>query len=174
MTHEIDFKFCPKCAAPLLRQTPILLTCSACYLHYYVNPRTTNAIILQNSKNQLLLTKRKFDPHAGKYDLPGGFIDINESVEESVIRELGEELEIVMSKDDIKYLGSCTDTYEFKGLTYYTIGMVFKTLVKDDIILTPSDDVESTLWVPVDHIPYDEIAFEGVKTFMKSYFSSIT
>ncbi|MDA1316986.1 MAG: NUDIX domain-containing protein [bacterium] len=174
MTREIDFKYCPKCAAPLLKQTPILLICSACDLHFYINPRATNAIILQNSKNQLLLTKRKFDPHAGKYDLPGGFIDINESVEESVIRELKEELNIDMNKDDIEYLGSCTDTYEFKGVGYYTVGMIYKALVKDDIIITPSDDVESTLWVNMNDIPYDDIAFEGVKIFMKSYFSSTT
>ena len=172
MTQEIDFKYCPQCAAPFLQHAPNLLVCSACDLHYYINPRSTNAVLLQNNKNQMLLTQRKFDPYAGKYDLPGGFVDINESVEESVVRELKEELGVDMNIGDVEYLGSCFDTYEFKGVNYYTVGVMYRAKIKDDIVITPADDVVSVLWVDINDIPYKDIAFKGVATFMKSYFSS--
>ncbi len=51
------------------------------------------ALIL-NEKNQLLVTRRKQDPFKGTLDLPGGFAEPGEGIEQSLIREIKEELEI--------------------------------------------------------------------------------
>lgn len=50
---------------------------------------TTDALVIKSGC--VLLVKRKFHPGKNKYALPGGFIDENESIKESVLRELKEE-----------------------------------------------------------------------------------
>ena len=47
------------------------------------------AIILEG--DQILLEKRKNSPGKGKWSVPGGLVDLGETVEEAVIREVKEE-----------------------------------------------------------------------------------
>jgi len=44
---------------------------------------------------KVLLIKRKLPPYEGKWSLPGGFVHVEESVDEAAIRELKEETSIV-------------------------------------------------------------------------------
>jgi NADH pyrophosphatase NudC (nudix superfamily) len=90
--NEIDFSFCPVCAGKIERRPPKLLTCKNCDKEFYINARPCNAVIITDNQGRVLLTKRKFDPGMGLWDLPGGFIDLEESAEESVNREMQEEL----------------------------------------------------------------------------------
>jgi 8-oxo-dGTP diphosphatase len=50
---------------------------------------TVDAIIERDGK--ILLIKRKNEPFAGAWALPGGFIEYNESAEDAIIREAKEE-----------------------------------------------------------------------------------
>ena len=66
------------------------------YSYDYPRPAvTTDAVIFgYNSKNDelnVLLIKRANDPYKGKWALPGGFLDMDETVEQCVHRELEEE-----------------------------------------------------------------------------------
>jgi 8-oxo-dGTP diphosphatase len=47
--------------------------------------------VLFDSQGRLLLIRRKFPPYQGQFALPGGFVDIGETVENAVLRELREE-----------------------------------------------------------------------------------
>ena len=60
-------------------------------------PRTpvlTVDCVAVDGDGRLLLIKRKNPPYAGKYALPGGFVDIGETVEDACRRELMEETAI--------------------------------------------------------------------------------
>ncbi|MCP4543271.1 MAG: NUDIX hydrolase [Chloroflexi bacterium] len=54
---------------------------------------TVDVIIftLRSSDLQVLLVKRKYSPFEGMWAIPGGFVVINESLEEAALRELEEE-----------------------------------------------------------------------------------
>ena len=52
-------------------------------------PLSVDAVILKNG--HLLLIKRGFEPYKDSWALPGGMVDLNESVEEAVEREVLEE-----------------------------------------------------------------------------------
>ncbi len=56
-----------------------------------VTPLLTVDCVVFNTKGQPLLIKRKYPPYKGAYALPGGFVDLGESVEEAAARELMEE-----------------------------------------------------------------------------------
>ena len=51
---------------------------------------TTDAIILDGN-NDVVLIKRKNEPYKNHWAIPGGFVEIGETVEESCIREAKEE-----------------------------------------------------------------------------------
>jgi len=64
------------------------------YLYDYPRPAVTVDIILftfRDSQLQVLLIQRKKPPFAGKWALPGGFVQMDESLEDAALRELGEE-----------------------------------------------------------------------------------
>lgn len=54
-------------------------------------PLLTADCVVFDRAGRLLLIKRKHTPFKGQYALPGGFVDIGETVEEAALRELDEE-----------------------------------------------------------------------------------
>lgn len=54
-------------------------------------PLLTVDCVVFDRAGRLLLIKRKRPPFKGQYALPGGFVDIGETVEDAALRELEEE-----------------------------------------------------------------------------------
>ncbi len=73
----------------------------------------SSGLIIQNNKI-LIGLRSENDNGGGLWEFPGGKIEINESSEEAVIRELNEELDIVVHKPKkvMQYL------HRFKNLIY--------------------------------------------------------
>ena len=64
--------------------------CSQCEWIHYENPRIiVSAICLW--QNQLLLCRRAIAPRYGFWTLPGGFMEVGETMEEAAMREVFEE-----------------------------------------------------------------------------------
>jgi 8-oxo-dGTP diphosphatase len=60
----------------------------------YENPAVTVDIVvftIQNEELKVLLVKRKIDPYKNSWAIPGGFVKIDESLEDAAVRELKEE-----------------------------------------------------------------------------------
>jgi 8-oxo-dGTP diphosphatase len=58
--------------------------------HFYLTVDAAVFTIL-DKRLKILLVKRKYSPFAGKFALPGGFVMIEESLEDAAARELQEE-----------------------------------------------------------------------------------
>ncbi|MCK4531902.1 MAG: NUDIX hydrolase [Candidatus Aenigmarchaeota archaeon] len=54
-------------------------------------PKLTVDPLILTKENEVVLVKRKFDPFAGYYALPGGFVEYGETAEEACVREALEE-----------------------------------------------------------------------------------
>jgi 8-oxo-dGTP diphosphatase len=63
------------------------------YVYEYPRPAVTVdiAIVTRDEPPRILLIRRKHDPFAGYWALPGGFVDMDESLEAAARRELIEE-----------------------------------------------------------------------------------
>lgn len=162
------FRFCPNCKKPLKKLTNRLIDCTNCEFHFYLSPASTNALILENQKGEILLTKRKFLPKKGCWDLPGGFINFGETVEESLKREIKEELGIELKK--FKYLGSYWSIYPYKGISYQTLCHVFISKYRGEN-LSVKDDISEFKFFPKNKIPLEKMSFEDVKNALKDYVS---
>lgn len=56
-----------------------------------VTPLLTVDAIIQHSDGGIVLIKRGRDPFKGMWALPGGFVDVGETVEDACVREVKEE-----------------------------------------------------------------------------------
>jgi NADH pyrophosphatase NudC (nudix superfamily) len=87
----MEKKFCPRCGAKMEqrrlgdRERDF---CPACRAPVYENPLPATAVVVFNERRELLLVQRAVEPGKGKWCLPGGFQEIDETPEQCARREL--------------------------------------------------------------------------------------
>jgi ADP-ribose pyrophosphatase YjhB (NUDIX family) len=87
-------RFCPRSGAPPDIAFPRSLHCPSCGYALFFNPKPVACAIPREPDGRVWLLRRGFDPSAGLWTFPGGFLDLGESVEDAARREAREELEI--------------------------------------------------------------------------------
>jgi NADH pyrophosphatase NudC (nudix superfamily) len=90
MIQFAKINFCPSCAsANIEAPSANSMKCNDCgYVLYHNTAAATAAILLYQGK--IIFVRRGHDPGKGMLDLPGGFVDYNESAEDGMLRELHE------------------------------------------------------------------------------------
>ncbi len=169
MNPKDVYKFCPICGNKLVPQEKDLLICSKCGFRFYINPLVCNAVIIENEKGEILLVKRKYEPKKDYWDWPGGFIDPGEGLEESVKREIKEELAIDVQMG--KIVGVYKGTYEFQKILNPSLGIAVSARIIGGEI-KPADDITEYKYFKPEEIFKMELAFEFIKKGIKDYLSS--
>lgn len=142
------FKYCPKCGSNhFVINNFKSKHCQSCGFIYYFNPSSATVAVIINHKQELLVATRANDPAKGTLDLPGGFVDMNETGEEAVIREVHEETGLNITS--VKYLFSIPNTYIYSGFEVQTTDMFFLCIADDDSSFTAHDDVASLQFIPI-------------------------
>jgi ADP-ribose pyrophosphatase YjhB (NUDIX family) len=89
-------KYCTRCGNALRRrwiEGKERDVCPVCGWVHYQNPLpVVAAVIASNRKKQVLLIKRRIPPGRGKWALPGGFVEKDESPPQAILREIREEI----------------------------------------------------------------------------------
>lgn len=112
---------------------------------------TVDAIIIYEGK--LVLIKRKNEPHKGMYALPGGFMDIGETIEAAVVREAKEETSLDV--EIIKMVGIYSEpTRDSRG---HTVSVCY--LVRGHGTPKAASDAKELELFDVTNIP-KEMAFD--------------
>ena len=130
------------------------------YSYDYPRPAVTVdvAVVSQEEDPRVLLIRRKGDPFAGMWALPGGFIEMNELLEAAARRELKEETGITHAR--LEQLHTFSDPgRDPRGRV---ISIVFLTIV-DAGKLTPEagDDAAEVGWHPLRRPP--PLAFDHAR-----------
>jgi len=163
---EKILKFCPRCSGPFVPQNDFSFICSDCGLHFFSNACAAVCALIFDDSGRLLLTRRAKEPKKGMLDLPGGFVDPLETVEDALKREIREELGVTVT--DTKYFCSYPNRYIYSGLTYFTIDLAFICSIDDITKIKPADDVEDTVFTKRDKINLDQIAFESIRNIIRT------
>jgi len=77
------------------------------------------AVIIQDGKT--LLEKRKNEPGKGKWSIPGGIVELGESLERTVLREVKEETGLDVEKPELIDVVSNIDLDEDNRIKYHFV-----------------------------------------------------
>ncbi len=160
------FQYCPKCGQKGFEMiSEKQFHCKKCDLPLYINQSSTVVAIIMNNNGEVMLAKRGREPEKGKWDLPGGFVDIGETAESATVREIKEELNLDIT--ELRYLGSSPNEYVYSDLTYFVLDSCFVCKVETLEDIKVDDDVVDYKFVKIEDIDYSEIAFHTVKFFVE-------
>ncbi len=163
-------KFCPKCGSNnFLFEGEKSFKCKDCGFHFFINSASAVAALIENEKGELLLSIRAFNPNKGMFDLPGGFVDPNESVEQALIREIKEELNLNVIKYD--FIASFPNEYEFSGYTVYTCDLAFRCVVTGWEDMHIKDDISGIKFVTSDTIEWEKVCATSIKSIINAHWT---
>ena len=172
ISNTLVIKYCPSCGVDRFKRVAEkLFECGGCGFQYFHNSAAAAAVILEH-KDNILLTVRKFDPHRGSYDLPGGFIDYNETGEEGLIREIKEELNLTVEK--VRYFGSYPNEYLYKEVLYHTLDLVFIASISNTDGIRVADDVMNFVWIKPKDIDLNSVAVKSIKSALTVYVNKLS
>lgn len=112
--------------------------CPSCDLTYFHNVASAVACFVLDESGRLLTVRRARDPEKGTLDLPGGFVDPEETVDDAVRRELREETGLEAT--EVRLLFSIPNVYPYSGVDVYTADLFYLTRVKSFDGATAMDD----------------------------------
>ncbi len=171
--HPLElFKYCPKCGSKYFEVNNEKSKCCAdCGFVYYFNSSAATVAFILNEKGELLVCRRAKDPMKGTLDLSGGFIDMFETGEEGVAREVMEETGLEVKRSE--YMFSLPNTYLYSGFLVHTLDLFFLCKVEDTSHIKAMDDVAEVFWMPLEKVDADDFGLasvrEGVKRFLKTH-----
>lgn len=87
------FVWCPRCRAKMgvgLEGGIERPTCPDCGFVQYLNPAPGAGVVLLRD-GKVCLVQRRFEPKSGQWTLPTGFMEWDETVEQTAVREVKEE-----------------------------------------------------------------------------------
>lgn len=150
MEHPLEkFKYCPVCGSDhFVVNNFKSKKCEDCGFTYYANPCSATAAFIVNENDEMLVVRRAKEPALGTYDLPGGFCDMGETVEEGMRREIKEETGLEVQ--DIQYLFSSPNVYQYSGMGIHTLDMDYLVRVKGGrLAIQAADDAAEAFWIPI-------------------------
>jgi mutator protein MutT len=159
------FRRCPTCAAAIPTVTNPLV-CPTCQFTFFFNPTVAAAAFIRNDRHEYLFVRRAKEPAKGKLGLPGGFIDIGESAEQALHREVREEVGIEIA--DVAYLCSCPNEYHYRGVTYPVCDLIFTATAVNPKAVQSLDGVAGYEWRALADTSEDELAFPSMKLGLKT------
>ena len=166
-THPVNvLKFCPRCGSANFPATgERSFKCADCNFNYWVNSSAAVAVLLFNEKGELLFTRRAIEPHLGKLDLPGGFIDPMETAENAAIREIKEELGIDIHS--LKYFCTFPNEYVFSGYSVFTLDIAYLAKTEELNNMKAMDDISSFEFYNPHDVNLEEIPSISMKNIIK-------
>lgn len=134
--------------------------CNSCNTIHYQNPNIVTGC-LPIWEDRVLLCRRAIGPREGYWNVPGGYLENGETVEEGAIREVWEEAEVKVKIIELHTLYSIPQINQ--------IYMHFLGEMSSPDFGAGVESLESELFLEKD-IPWDEIAFTSSVFSLKSFF----
>lgn len=144
LTWHYSHQFCGRCGSPTEpHKRDFAKTCRQCSLDYY--PRLSPCIITLVIRDDECLLAWHTRSKTQRYSCLAGFIEIGESPEQTLVREVMEEVGIVV--DNIRYVAS--QPWPFPG--QLMLGY-FADYLEGDIKVDP-EEIKTASWFRYDQLP---------------------
>lgn len=167
--HRSPIQHCRHCGTAVSYRIPddgdtkTRAVCPVCHTIHYENPLNVvgTVPVWGDSGEYVLLCKRNIEPRKGKWTLPAGFMELNETTAEGAARETDEEAGAQFEMGEI-----------FTLMNVARVGQVhiyYRARLLSNRFNPGVETIEARLFTE-DEIPWDEIAFRTVKETLEHYF----
>ena len=134
--------------------------CPACGTVHYENPLNVVGTVPYWGE-QVLLCKRNIEPRWGKWTLPAGFMELNETVAQGAARETLEESGAVFELEGLFSLVNVAQVGQ--------VHLFYRARLLSEQFDPGHETLEARLFTEAE-IPWEEIAFRTVKETLTRYF----
>lgn len=160
-------RHCRECGAAVDYRVPddgdtrARAVCPACATIHYENPLNVVGTV-PVLDGRVLLCKRNIEPRWGKWTLPAGFMELDETTAEGALRETDEEAgaQIVLGP-----LFSLVNVPQVGQVHLFYLATLLSAQFNPG-----HETIEARLFAE-DEIPWDEIAFRTVRVTLERYFA---
>jgi NAD+ diphosphatase len=137
-------RFCGHCGTPTAAATDELVRrCPSCGLSVY--PRISPVIMVLIVREREFLLARGARHAPGMYSALAGFVEAGETLEETVAREVREEVGVAV--DELRYFGSQSWPFPNSLMIAFTARYAGGAVTPDGV------EIEDARWFPVDALP---------------------
>lgn len=167
MIFRTPIKYCKNCGTAVVYRQPDdgdtknRAVCPACNTVHYENPlNVVGTVPIWGDK--VLLCKRNIEPRKGKWTLPAGFMELDETTSEGAARETVEEAGAQFEMQPL-----------FSVLSVPKVGQVhlfYRAKLTSEQFDPGYETQEAKLFTEAE-IPWDEIAFRTVKVTLERFFA---
>ena len=168
MTHRSPIKHCRECGTAVVYRLPDdgdtkqRAVCPACNTVHYENPLNVVGTVPVLADGRVLLCKRNIEPRWGKWTLPAGFMELDETTAQGAARETDEEAGAQIEMGPL-----------FSLLNVARVGQVhmfYRAALLSEQFNPGYETIEARLFTE-EEIPWDELAFRTVKETLQAYFA---
>ena len=159
------WRHCPQCGADV-QPEDAKVECGECGFVTYANSKPTASALVVDDDGRVMLSRRARDPFAGKWDLPGGFLEEGEHPVDCLHRELREEAGIALR--DLDFVGIFMDRYGEGSRDVATLNLYWSARIAEGTP-EPADDVAEFRFFAPDEIPREELAFRHLEDVISAW-----
>lgn len=137
--------------------------CVQCGLIAYRNPRVLVDTIV-SAADEVLLCRRALEPAAGRWALPGGFLECGESLEEAAARETFEETGVSLDSRQLHL----HDVSTLLNMSEVYIGFRTELSVRPEPVCGP--ECTEVCFFREEAVPWAELAYPDFVDYLRRYF----
>ena len=169
MSALTGWRFCPRCASAVAREEG-RVECEACGFVHYANSVPAVSALVVDGERRILLARRAYEPDAGLWDTPGGFLEEGEDPAGGLRRELVEETGLTIEIGD--FVGMFGDRYGDGPDATAVLNLVWEARIAAGEPRA-ADDVSELCWFAQDALPPEsELAFRWLGPCLRAWASS--
>ena len=146
-----DYRYCPRCAAPLdtkVRGGLPRPSCESCGFVHFRNPAVGVAVVVLDDAGRVLLGRRSAGGNVGEWCIPCGYVEWGEDIRDAARREFQEETGLEVQIGEV-----CAVHSNFHNAASLTVGVWFYGARSSEARQQASDDLDQIGWFTPDNPP---------------------
>lgn len=164
---SVVFNYCPKCGAgEFCQNSQFSKKCAQCGFEYFFSPTIGVAVAAFDDDDRLLCVRRDGAVARGTLGLPGGFVDVGETIENAALREVREETGIEIEFGRI--ITNIPNSYVFSGLDVRPLDFYCAARIKSAQNIVPQPgEVQDVVFIPRNRLCPDDFGILSARIFIK-------
>ena len=168
MTYRSPIQHCRACGTAVIYRLPDdgdtrqRAVCTACNTVHYENPLNVVGTLPVLADGRVLLCKRNIEPRFGKWTLPAGFMELNETTAQGAARETDEEAGAQIEMGPLFSLLNVPHAGQ--------VHLFYRATLLSDQFNPGLETIEARLFSE-EEVPWDELAFRTVKETLQHFFA---